>query len=55
MNKNSNDICSDSGFWITKFQHDELPFLYINKPLTINEWLDEYFYIHNLSLQAMPA
>ena len=51
INKTSYQICSNPAFWINKFNQDGLPFLYLNKPTTAEEWIGEYNYLHHLRKQ----
>lgn len=41
-NKKWLNICTNTFFWESKFEHDDLPYLVIEPPKTIGEWISEY-------------
>lgn len=50
VNKTIFKICSNMSFWINKFNQENLPFLYLTKPNTVGEWLNEYKYLNILKV-----
>ncbi len=50
-NKQSNQACQKSYFWLNKFKHDHLPF-YGSIPTTINGWINRYKEILKLKYKA---
>jgi hypothetical protein len=50
--KNISNLCHDKNFWVSKFNMDNIPLLYINEPTNMKQWIKEYKKIKNASITA---